>query len=66
MKGFTVPLPVPTAVAVNIVPAVLEVAPIRVKSVLPLAMIVYVLPTCIAVTAVVASAVTEDSRTYNW
>jgi hypothetical protein len=48
-SGCTVPIPVPIAVAVNITPAVLADAPIKVKSCVPNAIILYDLPIIIDV-----------------
>jgi hypothetical protein len=45
VNTIAVPLPAPTPVAINDSPSVLDVAPIKVKSVVPIVFIVYVLPT---------------------
>ena len=42
---LAVPVPVPTPVAVKVRPTVLEAAPISVKSVVPIALIEYAVPT---------------------
>ena len=41
---FALPVPDPTPVAVKVSPTVLDVAPMRVKSVVPIALIEYVVP----------------------